>query len=461
MKKTLTDELIRFSSKDKVRAHMPGHNGGRGLSRKFKNHAFSLDVTEFSETDDLRDPKGIILNSERRCAEIFGSKRTFYLVNGSSLGIIAAVLTACEKKKKVIIDRTCHKSVVAGIILSGAEPVFVSPRFDENKGVYASIQATDIKSMLDEKPDAGAVVVTSPSYYGVCSDIRTIADVSHDSGVPLIVDEAHGAHFVFSDRLPTSAISLGADIVIESAHKTLPSLGQTALVHITKGSMIDEDRLKKNINLIQTTSPSYMLIASLDDAVMRMRKKLKPKIEETIEKIIEIKSRIEVLGDVSCLKKTDFDVDLDITKLTIDFTALGLSGYEAAEILKKKYGIYTEMSDSRHVLFYLTPLCDKKDLEKIGFAIEDIKKYKKENNVIPKMVAMPDIKLCMSPKEAHILDSEEVSLSEARGRIAADIVVCCPPCAPITVPGQIIDDFVIEYIKQYTDMKKILVCKKF
>lgn len=457
IRRTLLDELIKFTEKDRVRAHMPGHNGGSGLSRRFRHNAFAVDVTEFAETDDLREPQGIILKSERRAADIFGAERTFFTVNGSTVGLEAAILTAAEKGKKIIVDRTCHKAVVSAVILAGAEPVFVEPKFDKQHGIYTCIAPFEVKEVIEKNPDSAAVVITSPSYYGVCSDAAGIAEIVHQAGIPLIVDEAHGAHFAFSEKLPSSAVSLGADVVIQSAHKTLPSLGQTALVHAAKGSRIDADRLQRNINLLQTSSPSYMLMAGLDDAVRRMNKQLKNRLDEVIEQIVEIKSHIEVRGNVSCLKKNCFENDYDITKLAVDFSSLGITGYGAAELLKKEYGIYTEMADEKNVLFYLTVSSTKRDLNAIDKAIESISSYSFKPQKIFEPRPMPKVKMQEDVRAAYFGGSEMIDVDKAVGRTAADICVCCPPCCPITIPGQLIDAETAEYIKTFTDIKQISV----
>ncbi len=457
IKKTLLDELIKFSKKDKVRVHMPGHNGGEGLSQKFRRHAFSIDVTEFDETDNLQEPNGIILKSEKRAADIFLAENTFFLVNGSTSGLEAAILTAARRSGKIIVDRTCHKSVISAIMLAGAEPVFAEPEFDKKHGIYKGLSAASVTEAVNANPDADAVVITSPNYYGVCSDVYGISKTVHLSGMLLIVDEAHGAHFTFSDKLPKSALSCGADIVVQSAHKTLPSLGQTAFLHVGHGGRVDVKRLRRNINLIQTSSPSYMLMASIDDAVMRMNKPLKKQLDDVIERIAVLKSRIQVFDKVSCLIKSEFKTDYDITKLVVDFSKLGITGYRAAEILKKDYGIYPEMADNKNVLFYITVSTSQSELDAIERAIDDISAriFKPQEQI--EAVSMSDIRMATDMQSAYFGKTETVSIDDAEGRIAAEILVCCPPCCSITVPGQLIDSETVKYIKNFTDIKQIAV----
>lgn len=455
IRKSLLDELIRFTRKDKVRAHMPGHNGGRGLSRKLRRYAFSVDVTEFDETDNLQQPNGVLLKSQRRAAEAFGAERTYYMVGGSTSGLEAAILAAVPRGSKIILDRTCHKAVISAVILAGAHPIFVEPEFIADKGIYGAVPPEWIADALSVNKGAAAVVLTSPSYMGVCSDIRKIAEFVHSAGAILIVDEAHGAHFAFSGRLPDTALSQGADIVVQSAHKTLPAFGQTALLHIGKNARVDSERLLRSINLIQTSSPSYMLLASIDEAVEQMRGG--EKLDGVIEKIIGIKSRIGVIDNVSCILKQDVGADYDITKLAVDFSRLGISGYGAAELFKRDYGIYPEMADERNVLFYLTASAAESDLNTISNAIEKVAESEFRPQDILDMRAMPKVVLSKAPSEAFFGEAETVDLQSAVGRVAAESLVCCPPCCPITIPGQLIDRETADYIRDFTDIRKIAV----
>lgn len=456
-RKSLLDELIKFTRKDKVRAHMPGHNGGRGLSKKLRRYAFSIDVTEFDETDNLQQPNGVLLKSQRRAAEAFGAERTYYMVGGSTSGLEAAILAAVPRGSKIILDRTCHKAVISAVILAGAKPIFVEPEFIADKGIYGAVSPTRIAETLSANMGAAAVVLTSPSYMGVCSDIRAISEIAHSAGAILIVDEAHGAHFAFSDRLPETSLSQGADIVVQSAHKTLPAFGQTALLHIGKNACVDCERLLRTINLIQTSSPSYMLLASIDEAIEQM--KSGKKLDGVIEKVIEIKSRIGVIDNVSCILGRDVGegADYDITKLAVDFSRLGISGYGAAELLRRDYGIYPEMADERNVLFYLTSSATESDLNAIMGAIEMIAKSEFRPQDIRDMREMPRIILSKSPADAFFGEAETVDIQLAVGRISAATMVSCPPCCPITIPGQLIDRETVDYIRDFTDIRKIAV----
>lgn len=455
--KTLYEELIKFSKKDKVRAHMPGHNGGEGLSSKFKRNAFKIDLTELDGTDELRDPRGLIKKSLERAANAFGAKRTYYLVNGSTLGLEAAILAAAKPGDSLIVDRACHKSVISAMILGQVTPIFIEPDFADAYGIYGSMSPITVMDALSAHPEAAGVVLTCPTYYGVCSDVERLAKNIHAAGKFLIVDEAHGAHFAFSEELPRTALSQGADLVVQSAHKTLPSMGQTALLHLGGTNRISEEQVTKCINLLQTSSPSYIMLAAIDEAIHTMTSGGAKRLKEITDKLTYIKSKIGVLDKVSCVVKSGLENNYDITKLVVDFSGLGISGYGAAELLKRDYGIYPEMADERNVLFYITAGTTLRDLDLIDRAITDISKAEYKPQPIKKQVPLPSIELAMDMRKAFDADSETISPENAAGRICAEIVDCCPPCVPICVPGQLINNEIIDYITEYTDIDSISV----
>lgn len=455
--KTLLDELVKFSKKDAVRAHMPGHNGGEGLDPKFRHNAFRVDVTEFDATDNLQDPKGILKKSRERAAKAFGAKETFFLVNGSTVGIQAAILAAAPRGSKLIVDRCCHKSVISAMILAGAEPVFIEPEFYQSHGIYGAVTPIAVMDAMHDNPDAAGVVITSPTYHGVCADIEKLARHAHSADMFLLVDEAHGAHFAFSDGLPKTALSQGADIVVQSAHKMLPALGQTAFLHLGDSKLVSADRVRKCVNMLQTSSPSYMLLASLDMAVHRMRGDGAKHLEKLVERITELKSKIGVLSGVSCVVSSGLENDYDIMKTVIDFSELGITGYGAAELLRRDYGIYPEMADERSVLLYFTVGTTLKDIEKVDRAVTDISKTEFKPQALKNVPKLPPIQMSRHMGEAFYAESRKLNIGEAVGKISAEIVNCCPPCVPVAVPGQVITNNVVEYLSTQTDIETIEV----
>ena len=455
--KTLLSELIKFSKKDMVRAHMPGHNGGLGLSRRYKRAAFKIDVTEFDETDNLADPRGILERSMKNTAKVFGAKHTFYLVNGSTSGIQAAILSIAVPGASLIVDRACHKSVIAAMIMARLRPVFIEGEFIQSFGAYGAVQPETVAEALSENPDACGAVLTCPTYYGICSDIRQIADRVHSAGLPLIVDEAHGAHFVFSEKLPPTALSGGADVVIQSAHKTLPSPGQSALLHLGSSGRVSPERVGRFLNLIQTSSPSYTLLAGIDCAVRQMNGCGRRRLDLIIERILRLRAKIGTLDSIACASAGNLDRPHDITKLLVDFSKLGISGTGAAAMLKKDYGIYPELADEHNVLFYLSCGSTLRDIALIDRAVTDIAGSDFKEQTVIASEPLPKIKFAASMHHAFWGESETLPAESCEGRICTETLVCCPPCAPITVPGQILEHETIEYIIKHTDIKRINV----
>ena len=436
---------------------MPGHNGGSALKGKFRHNAFRIDVTEFDATDNLQEPRGILRKSLDRAAKAFGAKQTFFLVNGSTVGIQAAILASTTPGSKLIVDRCCHKSVIAAMILAGVEPVFIEPEFYSSHGIYGAVHPIAVMDAMHDNPDAVGVVITSPTYYGVCSDIEKLARHVHSAGMFLLVDEAHGAHFAFSESLPETALSQGADMVVQSAHKMLPALGQTALLHVGDSKIIAADRVGRCVNMLQTSSPSYMLLASLDMAVHSMGSDGAKHLDQLIEKITEIKSKIGVLDNISCIVKSSLENDYDIMKMVVDFTGRGITGYGAAELLKRDYGIYPEMADERNVLLYFTVGTTLKDLERVDRAITDISKTEFKPQTLKAMSMLPPIQMEQRLGTAFYAHTEKIDTGAAIGRVCGEIVNCCPPCVPIAVPGQLITNQLVEYINAYTDIDEIEV----
>lgn len=454
---SLYDELKTFRNKDKISFHIPGHRFGRGLNPGFRRNGFEIDVTEFDETDDLQRPKGILADALSRAAEAFGAGATFYVTNGSSGALNAAIYGACRRGDKLIVDRTCHRAVISAIVMRGIIPVFVQPEFDEKNGLYIGMTALAIQKALDKTPDASGAVVTSPTYYGVCSDISEISDILHKRGKFLIVDEAHGAHFAFHPELPQTALESGADIVIQSAHKTLPAMGQTSLLHIGKGSLPLRRNVERALRLFHTTSPSYMMMASVDEAVIHMQNAGRAELNEMIKETESLKAAVGKLGVIDFFDSGSCGKAQDMLRLVADVRRTGKSGTEVSEILKNEYGIYAEMSDLYHVVFVITCANTKSDIAALKNAFVRISK--KESGVFSGGVlkALPDINLEIMPSEAWDRPGVMIPAENAEGRISADILAACPPGAAILVPGQVITKSDIECIKLWDAAETVSV----
>jgi len=275
--------LKDYADENNIPFHMPGHKMGIGFPKNFAKNLPKFDITELPNMDNLHFPDGIIKEAQLLAAHAFNANKTFFLVNGATCGVHAAIMTTCEHGSKIIIGRDCHRSAIEGTILANAIPVYVNTEVDNFFGISTGVEPETLKTALEDNPDASAVFVTRPNYYGICSDIEKIVDITHSFGKILIVDEAHGAHFKFNKKLPISALDAGADICVQSAHKTLPALTQGAYLHI-KSDSVDIEKLEFYLRLLETTSPSYIIMASLDMARALMEYSGKQLLDNIIKK---------------------------------------------------------------------------------------------------------------------------------------------------------------------------------
>lgn len=447
MSRSILKELKEFKKKDKISMHIPGHKGGRGLSAYFKRSAFEIDMTELCGTDNLQNPSGILKEAQNNCAKIFGAEESLFLTGGSSLGLRAVVLGCVPRGSKLIVDRTCHKSVISAIAIGQVEPVFVYPDFDQKRGIYLGVSAEEISRALAENPDAYGAVITSPTYYGVCSDVSAIAKFLHDKNKFLAVDEAHGAHFVFNKKkLPPSALALGADVCVQSAHKTLTALGQCSFLHIGTGAKIDKARLVRTLRLIQTTSPSYMLMTSLDEASRYMNTVGKIRLDALIKEIDKLKKEVMEKTSLVFADSISLGKPQDMSRIAVDFSPVEISGKDAEGILAQEFGIYAEMADERYVVFIPSAATTKKEIRELCEALCTLgsrryKEFNRSNNI-----SLPEINLAYPPSEAINMPFEEISVLNAVGRVSASVVSACPPGAAVLVPGQRIDKDSVDYI---------------
>ncbi len=447
MSKSLLKELISFRKKEKISMHIPGHKSSRGLSAYFRKNAFSIDLTELSGTDNLQNPDGILKNAQENCAKIFGAEETHFLTGGSSLGLRAMILGCVPRGGKLLVDRCCHKSVISAIAIGGARPVFLEPDFDDDLGLYLGVSAEEVKSKLEDHPDVCGAIITSPNYYGICSEVSAIADLLHKDNKFLIVDEAHGAHFAFDKAdLPQTALSLKADLCVQSAHKTLPALGQCSLLHIRENALINKERLIRALRHIQTTSPSYMLMASLDEAAGYMDKEGRKALANLVEEIAEFKAEVIKKTALRFADSRILNRPQDETRIVVDFSPLGISGFKAERILAEEFGIFAEMADSRYVVFIPSVATTKNELKKLCKVLCRIGKRKFESNQVGKTMRLPEVHIRITPCDATDKPFEVVGAGEAAGRISAGVVSACPPGAAVIIPGQYIDETAVDFI---------------
>ena len=440
--------VSQYSRSNPIPFHMPGHKLGRGIPGEFLKNLEMLDVTEINGTDNLHHPEGPIKEAQILAAEAFGAAKTYFLVNGSTCGIMAAILTLCGPGDKIIVGRDCHKSVINGIILAGAHPVYIRPEFDNNFGIATVTAPSEIEKALDRHPDAKGVLITRPNYYGICSDVKEIAGIVHQKGKVLVVDEAHGAHLNFSDKLPAGSIRLGADICIQSAHKTLPAFTQGAYLHVGS-SAVDLEKLEFNLRILQTTSPSYIIMVMLDIAREIMAKHGERLIDNLLHEIRAFREQIYRLKNVKMFSKDNIlNGEYDETRIVLNFKKLGITGFDVDRILRNEYNIQIEMADFYNAVCIATIADRKEDIEKLCCAVSEISAGFAGNlplpdNTIKEFEIPPQL---LTPKEAVLNKGEAVPLERAAGRICKSVVTPYPPGIPVICPGEMITKNAVERI---------------
>ncbi len=463
-KNTILSQLKTYSVSDAYPFHMPGHKRNlgeeEGLAGAFPN-PFSIDITEISGFDDLHHPEGLLLDSMKHAAAIYGVDESVYLVNGSSGGILAAVSGCVRRGGKILISRNCHKSVYHAVFLNALETEYIYPQFIADLGINGGILPEDVEKILDDTPDIQAVLIVSPTYDGIVSDIAGIAAAAHRKGIPLLVDEAHGAHFPFGHQgeFPQSALDCGADVVIQSLHKTLPSLTQTAILHMKEKFLGREkmERIRWFLTVYQSSSPSYVLMAAAEQCVQYMdgsgRKKLSwlsAKMEQFREKTRDFSS-LAVPGRELAGKHGVFDVDL--SKIIFDTGKTGKSGNWLGGQFRRKYHLELEMCAPRYALA-LTSLWDTEEgLARLFRAAADMDRVLACDGggkiSSPGKDQLPRGRTVCPVYQALEMPSEETDLLASSGRIAADYVYLYPPGIPCLVPGEMIIDEIVEIILNY------------
>lgn len=435
----------------------PGHfqrfNSMGEFGELFGRKIFNADLAEVEGMDNLQNPKGCIQDSLQRTSEIYGSKASFYLINGSSSGIIAMILSTVKRGEKILIARNAHKSVINALILSGAEPVWVETEWDDYWQIPTCVKPEKIAQKLEMIPDIKAVIVTSPTYEGVVSDIKSIARQCRKKNIILLVDEAHGALWNFSERLPDSSIKLGADICVQSIHKTGSCLNQGAILHISENSRLSPADIRQSLNLINTTSPSYLLLSSIEASIEYLNsKKGREKLDRLINNIEKIKNSVKNQTNAVFLESSpDFVHD----PAKIFFGLEKINGQELSDFLQEKYNIEVEMNNHKGLLALTGIGTEKKHLVKLSKAIvKAAKKLKKSyENIDYKPYIPPEI--AFTPAEAFYRDFEKIKLHRAQGRVSKETIVTYPPGIPIIIAGEVIQEEHLGALKRVQDIKVI------
>ncbi len=428
---------------------MPGHKLGIGIPVEFRREIEKLDLTEIPGTDNLHAPTGAIKEAQELAAAAFGARKSYFLVNGCTVGLHAAIAAMCRPGQRLIVGRDCHRAVINGMLLAGAEPVYVLPGYSEEFGINTGITATVIEKALDDAPDAVGVLITRPNYYGVCSDVDEIAKIVHMRGKLLAVDEAHGSHLAFSSRLPVSSLKAGADICVQSAHKTLPAFTQGAYLHIGS-DRIDLQRLQYFLGIFQTTSPSYIIMAYLDIAREIMQKYGESRLDSLMD-TIEACSREIAPNGIKLLDKAAVPgFQNDITRITVNMAKLGLTGYSTGKLLRNRYNIQVEMSDLSNIVCISTVADNKASIGRLFSGLSDLSRRSKRDKATA-LPVFPGLKLphkVMEPVNILNAQTEKIPLREAPGRISRDIISPYPPGIAFVCPGEILSNEMVEYFEE-------------
>ena len=483
----LINRLAAYAGSDMYPFHMPGHKRMPGPMDSFAN-PFTVDITEIDGFDNLHHPEGILRDSMRWAADVYGADQTYYLINGSTSGIMAAVCGTVPRGGRILVSRNCHKSVYHGIYLNQLKTSYVYPQEIAGLGIQGGITAEDVDRMLKRYMDTQAVLIVCPTYDGIVSDIEAISQIVHRAGLPLIVDEAHGAHFRYDAMFPVSALDLGADVVIQSVHKTLPSLTQTALLHIKcnrpdGGCYADRERIDRYIHMVQSSSPSYVLMASIENSIYQMEHMDMAPYGKRLRGLRQRLGRMNHLrlADTGLIGQAGIR-DLDISKIVVSTRGTylpsvgnGLTGFTGAQlddILRREYHLEMEMCGADYVTAITTAMDSEEGLERLGDALvridarltDDGSNARRENGSGPVMA--PDCKTgqesmqkcsvysmrcdtAMSVGEAMDGKIKSINLEDSPGCISGEFVYIYPPGIPIVAPGEWISRPILEVILEY------------
>jgi lysine decarboxylase len=449
----IVDTLARLSQNADCPFYAPGHKRGKGIPEPLRNllgeRLFAADLPELPELDNLFCPSGAIAEAQALAAETFGAEETFFLVNGSTSGIIAAVLATCNPDDRLLLPRNLHQSAIAGLIHSGAIPAFIQPDYNAEWDLTLGVSAGQLEAALNQYPDVKAILLVCPTYQGVGGDLEGCIQLARDRGLPVIVDEAHGAHFAFHPALPPPALSLGADLVVQSTHKTLGAMSQASMLHV-RGTRVDRDRLRQALQSIQSTSPSYLLLASLDGARHQMASRGQELMDRTLALARDAREYLSQLAGLEILEVGRLGVKcLDATRLTVRTAGLGLTGFEVDERLRRQWQVTAELPLPQHLTFMITLGNDCADIDRLVGAFTALSQERSPTALaIPPAFVPAPTPLRLSPRQAFFASKQAVPGEQAIGEISAELLCPYPPGIPVLIPGEEITAEAIAYLRQ-------------
>lgn len=446
------EALKNYRQKRIVPFDVPGHKQGRGnlqLTEFLGKQCLSVDVNSMRPLDNLCHPVSVIKQAQQLAAEAFNAKNAFFMVNGTTGAVQAMIMSACKTGEKIIMPRNVHRSAINALVISGAIPAYVNPGVDKRLGIPLGMTIQDIETAISENPDAKAILINNPTYYGICSDIERITTLAHKNNMLVLVDEAHGTHFSFGDNLPKSAMSVKADMAAVSMHKTGGSLTQSSILLL--GENVSEGYTRQVINLTQTTSASYLLLSSLDIS----RRNLALDGKEIFGKVLTLaqyaREEINRIGGFDAFSTELINgtniYDFDSTKLSIYTRATGLAGIEVYDILRDKYDIQIEFGDLGNILAIISVGDRALEIERLVSALSEIKRLysKDESGMFDHEYITPEV--VIKPKAAFYSDKKTVKIEESKGAVSGEFVMAYPPGIPILAPGERITSEILDYIR--------------
>ncbi|KAL8265091.1 hypothetical protein R6Q59_023221 [Mikania micrantha] len=453
---------LKASATQKVASfHFPGHNRGQAapssLTRLIGTQPFLHDLPELPELDNLFAPEGPILDAQKQAAKLFGAKETWFLVGGTTCGIQASVMATCSPGDTLILPRNSHISAFSSMVLSGVIPKYIFPEYDFDWDIACGITPSQVENAINELDiegrKASAVLITSPTYHGICSNLEEISQLCHSHNIPIIVDEAHGAHLGFHQHLPLSALSQGVDLSVQSTHKVLCSFTQSSMLHMS-GTIINREKICQCLQTLQTTSPSYLLLASLDAARAQISDNHETIFNKPIEIAMEARSLIEKIPGMRVFNSSNFR--LDPLRLTVGVWDLGISGFEADDILYKDYGVVSELTGTRSITFAINLGTHRDDVLRLVSGLKHISQTHSFSTLNAERLDGETVKSCiqstsgmrLSPREAFFARKKKESFKECVGKICGELVCPYPPGVPLLIPGEVITEEALGYLVQ-------------
>lgn len=448
-----------------VRFDVPGHKGGRGdkeLTDFFGEKLLKIDVNSMKNLDNLSHPVSVIKDAQDLAAEAFGAKDCFFIVNGTTQAVQAMVMSACKAGDKIIMPRNVHKSAINSLVVCGAVPVYINPGINKRLGIALGMSAKAIEKAIEEHPDAKAILINNPTYYGICSDLKKIVEIAHKNNMLVLVDEAHGTHFYFGENMPVSAMAAGADMAAVSIHKTGGSLTQSSI--LLCGESVDDDfvdYVRQIISLTQSTSASYVLMASLDIARKSLILNGKEMFKKTVEFSDYARTEINKLGGYYAYDDEIIDgeavCNFDKTKLSINTRGIGLAGIEVYDILRDEYGIQIEFGDLGNILAIISAGDRYMEIERLISALSEIKRIYSKDPVGMFDHDYIEPEVIIAPQKAFYANKKSVPIKESSGLISGEFIMAYPPGIPVLAPGEKITDEIISYVAYAKEKGSLLM----